>query len=291
MSGPTSATIVAKVGTFSAPGRVDRRTHRREMVRGRSTAPADDARPGVDREGGIAAHQLGCTGVDDLGALEPWHPAVAFADRRRRRIDSGHLQQRRKDVRSPDPAVGAVRHRLDGQAAEDVAEMVRHQTHHRATGGVERAGRRIRDPHLDGRRRGGAHLFRRRHRLDPGDVRATGDEPFDLLAEGGNGSLVGERRRVGRTALRSAPPSRRRRPAGPQRRRPRGRSPLQPWPARTPGRSAWCNPNRLRLQPNVLVRMMSAPASTKRWWSPATISGRSTFQSSGGSPDSRPNWK
>ncbi len=52
--------------------------------------------------------------------------------------------------------------------------------------------------------------------------------------------------------------------------------------------SARWRANRLRLHPNVLVRMMSAPASTKRWCRRATRAGWSTFQNSGGSPASSP---
>ena len=191
VSGPTSATIVARVGRSARRARRSRRDHR-EVVRGRSAASTDDARPGGNGKAGVAAHQLGRAGVDDLGALEPRDTAVAFADRRRFGIDSGDLQQRHENVRSPDSTVGAVRHRFDGQATEDAAEMVRQEPHHRAPGGVERAGRRIRDSHLDGCRCCGAHLLGRRHRLDPGDVGTACDEPFDLLAEGGNGTIVGK---------------------------------------------------------------------------------------------------
>ena len=52
--------------------------------------------------------------------------------------------------------------------------------------------------------------------------------------------------------------------------------------------SAPCNANRNRLQPNVLVRMMSAPASTNCWCRRRTLSGASRFHSSGGSPGPRP---
>ncbi len=52
--------------------------------------------------------------------------------------------------------------------------------------------------------------------------------------------------------------------------------------------SALCSFKRCGLQPKVLVRMMSAPASTKRWCRPVTSSGRSVVQNSGGSPEARP---
>ena len=52
--------------------------------------------------------------------------------------------------------------------------------------------------------------------------------------------------------------------------------------------SASCNLRRYRLQPNVFVRMMSAPAATKAPCSALTLWGWSTFHSSGGSPGPSP---
>ena len=52
--------------------------------------------------------------------------------------------------------------------------------------------------------------------------------------------------------------------------------------------SALCSWRRLALQPNVLVRMMSDPASTNCWCRPFTRSGWSTVQNSGGSPEVSP---
>ena len=85
-----------------------------------------------------------------------------------------------------------------------------------------------------------------------------------------------------------ARPTRRPRPAGLLPRRPRRRSRRRARRSRRARSWAPCSFRRYRLQPNVLVRMMSAPASTNAWWSSRTLSGCSTFHISGGSPGPSP---
>ena len=52
--------------------------------------------------------------------------------------------------------------------------------------------------------------------------------------------------------------------------------------------SRLCSISRRRLAPKELVRMMSAPASTKLWWSARIVSRWVSFHSSGESPEVRP---
>ena len=135
--------------------------------------------------------------------------------------------------------------------------------------------------------RRGAHLLQRRHGLDPDDVGAALLQPLDLLDEDVDRLVLGER------------PERRQEVAGrPDRagddHRPAGgigdrACILGRKPASSRVRSCrLCSARRRRLQPNELVRMMSAPASTKLWCSARMRSGWVSFHRSGASPEVRP---
>ena len=66
------------------------------------------------------------------------------------------------------------------------------QAHHRATGGVERAGRGVLQPGLECTGRGSTDLLGCRHGLDPGDVGATCLQALGQLAERFDRGALGE---------------------------------------------------------------------------------------------------
>ena len=62
---------------------VERGAHRREVLRRRAAAAADDARAGVDRKPRVVGHQLGRAGVVDVLAAELRDAAIRLGDERR----------------------------------------------------------------------------------------------------------------------------------------------------------------------------------------------------------------
>ena len=140
-------------------------------------APASTARPHVAR------HQLGRARVVDLGAAELGDAAVALRHERGLGVVLGHGEERHEDVGRADAAVGAGRDaaassrpantcvRSPGSMPIIVRPAVSNE--HVATYGMPTAMAAL---------RGGAHLLGRRHRLDPRDVGAAGDQRLDLLA-------------------------------------------------------------------------------------------------------------
>ena len=115
--------------------------------------------------------------------MELRDPAIALAHDGVVRVLGGHCSDRHQDVGCPDAAVGPVTMGGRLQAGEHLGQRVGHQAHHRAAGGVERAGCYIGHAGLDGGLRRGAHLVDRRHRLDPDDIGTAIAQTFHLLAE------------------------------------------------------------------------------------------------------------
>ena len=84
---------------------------------------------------------------------------------------------------APTPQFAPIATGCTGEVGEHAGEVGRGEAHHRAAGGVERAGDRVRQAGVDRRPGSRPHLLGRRLGLDPGDVGAAGDETLDLLAE------------------------------------------------------------------------------------------------------------
>ena len=72
-------------------------------------------------------------------------------------------------------------------------DVLRQQAHHGAPGGVEGAGIGVGQADPDGCFGGGPDLVRGGHGLDPGDFGAAGLQALDLLGEGIDGFVVGQR--------------------------------------------------------------------------------------------------
>ena len=92
-------------------------------------------------------------------------------------------KDRRQEVGGADAAIGAVGDRRRVESLDKIAERGGRDAHHRAAGGVEAGGDRIGHAALARRERRRAHFLRRRHGLDPGDVRAAFAQALDLLDE------------------------------------------------------------------------------------------------------------
>ena len=139
-------------------------------------------------------------------------------------------------------------------------------------------------PTSGGGARRGADFLRRRHGLDPDDVRAALLQPLDLLDEHLDRLVLGHRperrQQIAGRPDRTGDDDRARRAC----RRRSARSRRRAGSVRACAPSRLCSMSRRRLPPKLLVRMMSAPASTKARCSARMRSGWSAFQSSGVSP-------
>ena len=129
----------------------------------------------------------------DLRAAEFGDAAIALDDDRRIRLRRAHVEQRRQDVGSADAAIGADRDRLFDQAVGDVMHVLRRKAHHRAAGRVEGEGVGVGQADPDRGLGCGLRLVGRRHRLDPGDLRAAFLQALDLLGEGVDRLVIGHR--------------------------------------------------------------------------------------------------
>ena len=221
-------------------------------------------------------------------AMHGRHAAIRLGDDDRVGPRRGHGEDRDEQVRGADAAIAADGERLVVERRRELDQRRRGDAHHRLAGGVE--ARRQRERHADLRRRArrGAHLLERRHGLDPDDVGAALLQPLDLLDEDVDRLVLGERPERGQEV--AGRPDRAgddHRPVPPHR-RPRAHSRRRAGRARACDPARLCSASRRRLQPNELVRMMSAPASTKLWCSARIRSGWVSFHRSGASPEVRP---
>ena len=108
------------------------------------------------------------------------HAGVRLGDERSARF---HPEDRRQEVGGADAAIRAVRDRRRVESLRQVAERRGRNAHHGAAGGVEARGDRVGHAALCRGDRRRAHFFRRRHGLDPGDVRPAFAQALDLLDE------------------------------------------------------------------------------------------------------------
>ena len=153
------------------------------MGRRIAAAAADDACAAIDGEAGVSLHQFRRAGIVDLRAVPLRHAGVRLGDQHGFWIGLAHGEDGDEEVGGADAAIGAVRQRLRRKALGEGGEGGRRDAHHRPPRRVE--ARRDGIGHADFCRapRRGAHLFRRRHRLDPDDVCAAVAEALDLLGE------------------------------------------------------------------------------------------------------------
>ena len=145
-----------------------------------AAAAADNARAAVCGQGGVCLHQLGRAGIVDLRPVPLRHAGVGLGDQRRA---WRHAKDRRQEVGGADAAIGAEGDRRRVERLDKIAERGGRLAHHRAAGGVEARGERAGHAALARRNRRRAHFLRRRHGLDPGDIRAAFAQALDLLDE------------------------------------------------------------------------------------------------------------
>ena len=271
-SGPTPATIDSTVGR--SPGA---RSSSAARIAARCSGvvpqhPPTIAGAGVGGEHGVAGHQLGrarvvrprCPGT----AGRRSSPSTRRGSRRRLR----HRQHRHEDVGRTDAAVGA-----DGDRATRRGRRTRPGS--RPAPAPSSCARRCRTSTSRRTGRPTAIAARAAARTSSGadivSIHATSAPPSRRAAicSPNAATAASSVERAERLEELAGRPDR----AGDHHRPARRRGDLagdrrrRPAPARRRGASAPCSVRRWRLQPNVLVRMMSAPASTKRRCSDADL--------------------
>ena len=289
-SGPSARSIVARSGGAPCGSRRQRHRHRLDVPRRRAAAAADDARAGIARQAGVVRHDLGRAVVADLAVVIVRQAAVALGDDHIAGLGGARQAEHALDqLRRPDAAIGAERHRADREIVAQAHRRLAGQAHHGAAAGVEghggddrQAGRAPR-PRPQPRaprptRSSRSKADRRRPRPAPAACSANTASPSAAVEAP---RRARRSRRSGRCRPRPAPGVRPRRPAS------RASLAAARFSSATRA-SAPCSMRRMRLAPKLLVRSRSLPASTKPWWTARTWSGRSRFQSSGEPPVSRP---
>ena len=163
---------------------VERLAHVAQMVAGGAATAADDACPGIHGHSCIVGHQFRRAGIDDLVASDFGNAAICLGNDDRRRIGSGHVENRGKQIGCADAAIGADGNERSGLAGQCRGHAGGGEAHHGLACRVEGSGDDIGHTDFNRSCRGRLDFVDGGHGLDPDDVDAACLEPLHLLDEG-----------------------------------------------------------------------------------------------------------